>query len=167
MTMNSPPGDAPSPSASSSVFLRPDVLAGVMFMAIAGIGLAVSWDYPIGTAVRMGTGYVPRLFLWILFALGMVVLLLGLRGSGEEGEGDPPLQWRPLLLIPASQAAFALAISDYGFVIAGLAMILIGGVASRESRWLEVVISAILLVFFVWAIFVWALGLVIPVWPGG
>jgi hypothetical protein len=138
-----------------------------MFMTIAGVGLAVSWEYPIGTAVRMGTGYVPRLFLWILFALGIAVLFLGLRGSGEEGTDDPALQWRPILLIPASQAAFALAINDLGFVVAGLLMIVVGGFASRESRWLEVVISAVVLVFFVWAIFVWALGLVIPVWPGG
>jgi hypothetical protein len=147
--------------------LRPDVLAGLMFMTIALIGLAVSWNYPIGTAIRMGTGYVPRLFLWILFALGIVIFFLGWQGSGEEGTDDPPLQWRPLVLIPASQVAFALAIDDLGIVIAGLLMILVGGIASRESRWIEVVISAVALVFFVWAIFVWALGLVIPVWPGG
>jgi hypothetical protein len=146
---------------------RPDVLAGLMFMAVAGIGLAVSWNYPIGTAVRMGTGYVPRLFLWILMGLGLVVFFLGLQGSGEEGKDDPPLQWRPLVLIPASQAVFALAIDDFGIIIAGLLMILVGGLASRESRWLEVVISAVVLVLFVWGIFVWALGLVIPVWPGG
>lgn len=138
-----------------------------MFMGIAVLGLAVSWDYPIGTAVRMGTGYVPRLFLWILFGLGLVVMVLGLQGSGEEGADDPPLQWRPLVLIPASQLLFALTIDRLGIVIAGVLMILVGGIANRESRWHEVVISAVALVFFVWVIFVWALGLVIPVWPGG
>jgi hypothetical protein len=163
--------DRSAPAASGrswrELFVRPDVLAGLMFMAIAAIGLAVSWDYPIGTAIKMGTGYVPRLFLWILFTLGFAVFLLGLRGSGEEGDDDPPLQWRPLLLIPGSQVVFALAMNDLGFIIAGTLMVLVGGLASRESRWIEVVISAAALVFSVWAIFVFALGLVIPVWPGG
>jgi hypothetical protein len=62
---------------------------------------------------------------------------------------------------------FALAMNDLGFIIAGTLMVLVGGLASRESRWIEVVISAAALVFSVWAIFVFALGLVIPVWPGG
>ena len=163
--------DRPAPAASGrpwrEMFSRPDVLSGLMFMAIAAGGLAVSWDYSIGTAVKMGTGYVPRLFLWVLFTLGVVVLLLGLRGSGEEGDEDPPLQWRPLLLIPGSQVVFALAMNDLGFIVAGTLMVLVGGFASRESRWIEVVISTAVLVFSVWAIFVFALGLVIPVWPGG
>ncbi len=167
MSMNNPGGAPTARPTGLKLLTRPDVLAGLMFMAIAAFGLIVSWNYPIGTAVRMGTGYVPRLFLWILLALGVAVLVLGLRGSGEEGHDDPPLQWRPLLLIPASQVVFALAISDLGIIITGILMIVVGGFASRESRWLEVAISAVALVFFVWLIFVWALGLVIPVWPGG
>ena len=49
-----------------------NVLAGLMFMAIAIFGLWVSRDYPIGTALRMGTGYVPRLLCWALLGLGYV-----------------------------------------------------------------------------------------------
>ena len=63
--------------SSNSVFTplarilpRPDVLAGLMFIAIAALGLWVSRDYPVGTALRMGTGYVPRLLCWILLGLG-------------------------------------------------------------------------------------------------
>lgn len=167
MSLGDTPAHPPPRPSWLRLLTRPDVLAGLMFITLAGIGLAVSWDYPIGTAVRMGTGYVPRLFLWILFGLGVVILFQGIQGSGDEGADDPPLQWRPLVMIPASQVVFALAINDLGFVVAGMAMILVGGLASRESRWLEVVISAVALVFSVWAIFVWALGLVIPVWPGG
>ena len=48
-------------------------------MAIAVLGLWLSRDYPIGTALRMGTGYVPRLLCWVLLALGACVLVQGLR----------------------------------------------------------------------------------------
>ncbi len=39
---------------------RKDVLAGLLFIVVAVLGLWISRDYPIGTALRMGTGYVPR-----------------------------------------------------------------------------------------------------------
>ena len=61
------------------VLVRKDVLAGALFMAVAVLGLWISRDYPIGTAFRMGTGYVPRLLCWILLGLGAVVLVQGLR----------------------------------------------------------------------------------------
>ncbi|MBX6425379.1 MAG: tripartite tricarboxylate transporter TctB family protein [Variibacter sp.] len=166
MTIRSPDSATTPRPPWLRILARRDVLAGLMFMAVAAVGLWASRDYPIGTAVRMGTGYVPRLMCWILLALGASVALMGLRESDEEGE-EPPLRWRPLVLVPASQAIFALTINDFGFVVAGLLMIAIGGLANRESRPLEVVASAAVLVFSVWAIFVWGLGLVIPVWPGG
>ena len=42
------------------------MLAGLLFIAVAAIGLWASRNYPIGTTTRMGTGYVPRLLCWIL-----------------------------------------------------------------------------------------------------
>ena len=58
---------------------RKNVLAGLMFIAIAALGLWVSRNYPVGTALRMSTGYVPRLLCWLLMGLGAIVLVQGLR----------------------------------------------------------------------------------------
>jgi putative tricarboxylic transport membrane protein len=146
------------------VLARQDVLAGLMFIGFAILGLWLSRNYPIGTAVRMGTGYVPRLLCWILLLLGAVVLVMGLRAADAE-DGQPGLRWRPIVLIPAALVAFALTIERLGIVIAGLLLIGIGALGGRDLRLLEVVVAAAALVFFTWAIFVWALGLPIPVWP--
>jgi hypothetical protein len=143
---------------------RRDVLSGLMFIAFAALGLWLSRNYPVGTAVRMGTGYVPRLLCWILLLLGGVILIMGLRAADAEDAG-PPLRWRPLVLIPAALVAFALTIERLGIVIAGLLLIGIGALGGRELRPLEVAAAAAALVFFTWAIFIWALGLTIPVWP--
>ena len=143
---------------------RQDVLAGLMFVGFAVLGLWLSRNYPIGTAVRMGTGYVPRLLCWILLVLGAVVVTMGLRAADAEDE-QPGRRWRPLVLIPAALIAFALTIERLGIVIAGLLLIGIGALGGRDMRALEVVIAAAGLVFFTWAIFIWALGLPIPVWP--
>lgn len=168
MTMETRPGSRPPQPHWWSVATRPDVLSGLMFIVIAAIGLAVSWNYAIGTAVRMGTGYVPRLMCWVMLGLGLVVLVMGVRAPeavANEETDNPPLQWRPLLLIPASLVVFALGIDTLGFVISGLLMVAVAGLAFRESRVIEVIASAALLTFCTWAIFVWALGLTIPVWP--
>src|SRR5262249_20603046 len=86
-------GERPEASGASvlHVFARRDVLAGLMFVGVALFGRWLSRDYPIGTALRMGTGYVPRLLCWILLGLGVVVLVQGLRdalaseASGQRG----------------------------------------------------------------------------------
>ena len=79
---------------------RKDVLAGLLFMAMAVVGLWVSRNYPIGTALRMSTGYVPRLLLWVLLLLGGVILISGIRSTDNEGELGPGGSWRPIILIP-------------------------------------------------------------------
>lgn len=148
------------------ILRRPDTMAGLFFVGVAAAGLIISWDYPIGTGVRMGTGYVPRLMLWILFGLGVLILTVGILEK-EVDSGDEPVRWRPLILVPAALVVFALTLESLGFFIAGSLLVIIGGLASSESRVLEVVVAAALLVVSVWAIFVVGLGLTFPVWPGG
>jgi len=160
MTSDSVP---PQPSSRWHLLARKDVLAGFMFVGIAALGLFLSRNYPIGTSLRMGTGYVPRLLCWILLGLGAVVLIRGLRAG--EAMGGPPLRWRPFLLVPGSLLAFALTIHEFGLIVATLLLIGIGSLAGRELRPLEVVIAALVLVTMTYVIFVWGLGLPIQVWP--
>ena len=80
------PDDAPTirhatPRPLLRILTRKNVLAGLMFIVIAALGLWVSRNYPIGTALRMSTGYVPRLLCWLLMGLGAIVLVQGLRES--------------------------------------------------------------------------------------
>src|SRR5881397_2914124 len=89
---------------------RKEVLAGLMFMAVAALGLWLSRDYPIGTALRMGTGYVPRLLCWTLLALGGCVLFQGLRAAQAVHKADGASGWRPVVFVTASLTVFALAL---------------------------------------------------------
>ena len=68
----------------TTLLRRKDVLAGLLFVAVAVVGLYVSRDYPIGTAVRMGTGYVPRLLCWLLLGLGAWILVQGFFETQSE-----------------------------------------------------------------------------------
>jgi hypothetical protein len=156
----------PSPQSSSPwhFLRRKDVLAGLLFIAIAAMALWASRNYPIGTATRMGTGYVPRLLASILLALGAVVFVQGLRGGSGELERGRRL-WRAMIFAPLSLLVFALMIGRFGVVAATVALVAVGALASRDSRPLEVAAAAIALVILTLTIFVWGVGLPIPVWP--
>ncbi len=148
----------------SGVLLRKNVLAGLMFMGVALLGLWLSRNYPVGTALRMGTGYVPRLLCWILLALGAGVALQGVFGANDQvsEEGSP---WRSLIFVSLSLIAFALTVERLGLVVASALLIFVGGVASRHLRIVEAAVTALVLVTLCVAIFIWGLALPIDVWP--
>jgi hypothetical protein len=149
------------------VLTRKNVLAGLLFMAVAALGLWISRDYPIGTALRMGTGYVPRLLCWILLGLGALVLLQGARqaaGEAQPAAGDRAA-WRPLIFVAASLVVFGLAIERLGLVVSIALVVGIGSLAARDLRPWEVAAAALVLIALSWAIFILGLGLTIPVWP--
>ena len=147
---------------------RKDVLAGLMFMAVAAFGLWLSRDYPIGTAFRMGTGYVPRLLCWILLGLGAIVFLQGLRDGASRAHGcgrrrlrrggrsfsSPRAWWFSGSRSSGSGSSFRFCCWS-------------GSARSRRARLrpLETVAAALVLIVLSWAIFILGLGLTIPVWP--
>ena len=146
---------------------RKDVLAGLLFVGVALLGLYISRDYPIGTALRMGTGYVPRLLCWTLLGLGVVVLVQGLREAPVE---RPPssgalLAWRSVIFVTASLVIFGLTIERLGLVVSILLLIGLGALAARGLRPLETLAAALVLIVLSWGIFILGLGLTIPVWP--
>ena len=147
------------------ILLQKDVLAGLFLMAVAVLGLWLSRDYQIGTALRMGTGYVPRLLCWVLLALGLVVLLLGLRAGAPKVGPFAEFWWRPFVFVPLSLLAFVYTIERLGAVIASALLIGIGALAARDLRPLEVLATAVVLIALCWFIFIWGLGLPISTWP--
>lgn len=147
------------------VLARKNVLAGLLFIAIAAIGLWISRNYPLGTALRMGTGYVPRLLLWVLLGLGAVIFLQGLQDPVEKHSADAVAVLRPVVLVTASLVIFGLTIERLGMVVSILLMIAVGALATRELKLVETAIAAVVLVVLSVAIFIFGLGLVIPIWP--
>jgi putative tricarboxylic transport membrane protein len=47
-----------------------DLAAGLLFMGLAAFALWIARDYPVGTAVRMSSGYFPLLLCLLLMAIG-------------------------------------------------------------------------------------------------
>ena len=151
---------------------RKNVLSGLMFVAIAAVGLWASRNYPIGTALRMSTGYVPRLLCWLLMGLGVIVLVQGLletRPPEPARERTPEdgviAQLRPVVVVTLALIAFGLALETLGLVLSILLLVLIASLATRELKLWETLAAAAGLSVLTFVIFILGLGLTIPVWP--
>lgn len=156
-------------SWSRSALMRREVLAGAMFVAIAAFGLFLSRDYPVGTMLRMSTGYVPRLLCWMLLGLGVVVLLRGLRDAYAPliSTAGALSTLRPLAVVTVALIVFGLALERLGLVVAIALLIGIASFARPGLKWWETALAAAVLALLCWVIFILGLGLTIPVWPEG
>ncbi|MCS0497705.1 tripartite tricarboxylate transporter TctB family protein [Ancylobacter sp. MQZ15Z-1] len=142
-------------------FRRQDTWAGLMFL---GVGIAALWigrDYPTGTATSMGPGFFPDLLSFLLCGIGALVTLRGLIADGEKITGTA---LRPFLVLVAV-ALFALAVTSGGLVPAIVVLTVVGACAGHEFRLHEVAALTLALAVFSVAVFDWALGMHLPLWP--
>ncbi|BDG71432.1 tripartite tricarboxylate transporter TctB family protein [Roseomonas fluvialis] len=65
-----------------------DLISAALLIGFALVGLWLNMDHNMGTARRMGPGYMPFLGFVILLGLGVIVLLLGLFNGP-----DPLAKW--------------------------------------------------------------------------
>jgi hypothetical protein len=139
-----------------------DFLAGLMFVAFGVLGVVVGSEYRMGTAARMGPGYLPRLLSWTLVALGAVIMWRGVLGEHEAIERG---RWGPIILITLSIIAFALLIDPMGLLAAGAVLIMMGAFAAPPFKWPETLAATVLLLALSAAVFVWGLQLPITLLP--
>lgn len=142
-----------------------DFWSGLLFI-VAGIGFA--WgalNYNFGSAARPGPGYFPFGLGVILAVLGALLLFKSLTIETEGGERFGSIAWRPLLLIVVSVAIFGALVPRLGMFISLPVLVLVASLAGDEFHWGEVIANAVVLTVFSWVIFIWGLGLTIPLWP--
>ena len=139
-----------------------DIAAGLMFAGFGALGLYLARNYPVGTALRMEPGYVPRLLCWGMVGMGVLIAARGLLA------GDTPIarwHWRPLLFVLGGLIAFRYLIEPVGLVAATLATVALGAAGSREVQAKETLLLAVGLAIGAVALFYYALGLPMRVWP--
>jgi hypothetical protein len=139
-----------------------DLLAGLMFAGWGAAGLWVASDYPVGSALRMGPGYMPRLLCWGLLLVGIAIAV---KGAMVEGEPVERWHWRPLVVVSAAILAFAWLLQPGGLVAATFAIVVIGAFGGPEFRPLEALLLAAGLALGAVLIFIYALKLPLPLWP--
>jgi hypothetical protein len=134
----------------------------MIFLAIGITFMVLAQEYRMGTGARMGPGYFPTMLGGLMAALGLTLVVPALL---RDGEAFPKLHFRPMLMMLASIVVFALLLQPLGFVLAALVLVILGGFADPDLRFVESVAVAIALTAFSVGIFVILLGLPFNLWP--
>ncbi len=140
----------------------PDLAFAAFLVALGALAFALAGELSVGTAAAMGPGYVPRGLALIIMIYGAV---LGARAAVAGRLDFPETAWRPLLLISASVALFAVLLPIAGLAITSLVVVICAGYAAYDVRLRENAVLAVALAIFAVLLFVTALGLPIAVWP--
>lgn len=158
--------EAPS-SATNSLPRRrikgaQDFYGGLALMGIALFALWASSDLQGMRGFSFGPGTAPRMFAYLLLALGAGVAITGFLVEG------PPLQRfgiRGPFFVTLAILSFAATIRPLGLIISAFASFIIAALGTEETKWKETIIVGICLTVGCALLFPYALGLPLDLFP--
>jgi hypothetical protein len=144
-----------------------DFWSGAIFIAVGAAAAFVARAYPMGTAMRMGPGYLPAVLGILLALLGLFVMF---RSFARPGAPFGRPAFGPIALVLGPIVLFGLLLRPLGLVGAILLLVMASAWASRRFRWPTAAALAVGLAVGCAIVFVRLLGLPIPLrgtWMGG
>ena len=139
-----------------------DFWAGLIFIAIGGGFVLLAQQYRLGDLHRMGPAMFPTLVGILLAALGFIIAV---RAFALDGAPVPRFEARPIGVSLLAIVLFGIALQWFGLVAAVAVLVLVGAHAARNVRPLESLALVAVMVAFSVGVFVWLLGLPLPLWP--
>ncbi|HPU50064.1 MAG TPA: tripartite tricarboxylate transporter TctB family protein [Burkholderiaceae bacterium] len=151
-----------SPPATGLVKGPTDLAAGLFLLVCAVLGWWFGQPLKVGTAYRMGPGYVPILLSWVMGGFGVLLCTLAFLHRGAALE-----KWRakPIVLVLGSLLVFAFTIERTGLLIASTLAVAMAGLASPQQRLRQTVLLAVCLAAFACVLFPLALQLPLRIFP--
>ena len=143
-----------------SNFSTKDLVSGGIFVVAGAYFALEALTYDVGTAFRMGPGFMPLLLGAVLTALGLGVAASGWRKPDTEQRLAPA--WRGIALIIGVIIFFGATIRGLGFVPVVLISSFTAAMASRLNSPLFSILLAITLTVMCTLIFVIGLGMSVP-----
>jgi len=134
-----------------------------MFIGFGLIALYFGQKLALGTTVRMGPGYVPRMLALIMMGLGVVICLVALVTNAEPAEKP---KWKPITLVTIGIICFALLFERAGLLPALVVLILIASLAGEEFNLKEVLANMVVLAVVCTLVFKVGLGMNITILRG-
>ena len=141
-----------------------DVVAGLLY---AGFGAAFSLgalSYKLGDPARMGPGFFPFWIGVLLVIVGVITALSGVHANASKDDVKR-IQLAPLAWIIGGVVLFGLLLQPLGMVAALAVLVFVSSLASHEFTWKATLATAVVLILFSAAVFIWGINLQIPLWP--
>lgn len=150
----------------------PDLMAGGTFVVL-GLAFAIGGSrYDVGTALRMGSGYVPIALGSILTVLGLVIVVASFRGvdptvaNADRG----PVPWQRMGLLLGAVMFFGFTVRGLGLGPTLLVTTFVSALAGHDTRVVRALLIAAGLTALCLVVFVALLQLRLPIlgdWLGG
>ena len=139
-----------------------DFYGGIALILLPTLALVASAELPGQRGFAFGPGTAPRLFSFVLAALGAAVAI-----GGVFAEGPPIEKYKvrgPILVIGAI-LSFAAMIRPLGLIPATFFTFIISIFGSKELRFVEALVAAAVMTVFCVLLFVYLLNLPFQLWP--
>lgn len=136
-----------------------DFWAGVVFIVIGATSLVLSSDYAMGSAGSMGPAYFPTILGGMLVLLGVASVLRSLVRSGQP---IGRFAIRECALVLAATIVFGLLVRSAGLAIGTILVVVISGFASVKFKLAPFLALGLGLAVFGVLVFVYLLGLPMP-----
>ncbi|MBO1019311.1 tripartite tricarboxylate transporter TctB family protein [Methylobacterium sp. SD274] len=147
-------------------------VAGIALVLLGMFGIWAASDLPRGTLGSMGPGMLPH---WVAIGVAICGGVLAATGLVREGAGLQTFGLRGPVTVVLAILAFAVTIRPFslgpvagpglGLIVAGPLAVIIGGYATPEARFRELLILALLLTAGCMLLFGDLLNLPIPIFP--
>ena len=124
-------------------FLSKDFLSGLLFISFGLAALYFGRHLAMGTAVRMGPGFVPHMLAYIMIGLGLIVSVVAAVTNNSEMTELP--RWKPITLVTIGIFVFAALFERTGMFPALVALILIASAGGDEFKLTEVLGNIVVL----------------------
>lgn len=156
--------EAPAPASRLPGWMKApqDFFGGLALMAIALFALWAASDLQGMRGFSFGAGTAPRIFGYLLLALGAAIAVVGVT---TEGPALQKYHWRGPLFVMLGILCFAVSIRPMGMIFSAMASFLVAAAGSQETQWRETIIVGACLTAFCALLFPYALGLPLQMLP--
>jgi hypothetical protein len=137
-----------------------DIIGGFTLVAIGLFAAFYAQRYDLGELQEMGPGYFPTALGVLLAVLGLFIAIPAFFREGTAIN----IEWKSLIWVLISLAVFAIALTKAGLIVATILSVLAAAVPSKSS-WKTRVILALSLSVIIYLVFLFGLGMILPVWP--
>lgn len=138
-----------------------DLIGGLFLTALGLFFVIYAQRYNMGTLNRMGPAYFPIALGAVLAFLG---LLIAVPAWFRAGVG-PEVSWKTLFIVISSVVLFGATLQTMGLVFACMTTLLVASLADNDISWRERAILMVSVPPIIYLIFIFGLGMTVPVWP--